>query len=146
MQEILNPNEDDVILRAHPATEIHREVIYCPVSDQVPFYDDPTWGMYDGDGNIIKSAAHRRGYDNQMLGQSEHRDISELKLQRAPPGRYMYGGLMYDHFGHFLLSTFSRFWLGRPYSLKSPYPHPPSWSTTSLTGRLPNGAIAPAIG
>ncbi len=112
MQEILNKNYDDVILRAYPTVETHREVVYIPIDDQISWGEDTRWGMYDRDGNLVQSAAYYRGPGKKLLGQSEHQDISDLKFERAPPGKYIYGGLMIDHFGHFLFSAFSRFWLG----------------------------------
>jgi capsular polysaccharide biosynthesis protein len=105
------PYSSDISLRhATPAIELHRNSIYVPVSDSIAWEHDQRWGLYDEDGYLIRAAAYLR--DGCLVGQSDYQSLDGLDLDEAPPGNYLYGGNMIAHFGHFLLSTLSRYWMG----------------------------------
>lgn len=94
-----------------PVVEEHRNALYMPVNDHIVWEQDSTWGLYDCDGRLIDAAAYYRG-KGTLIGQSFTQDLSLIRFESAPPGDYIYGGNMIAHFGHFMLSCISRFWLG----------------------------------
>lgn len=71
--------------------------------------NDPLWGVYRSDGSLIEVGAYKRGPGRQLLGQSEQ--LSEKFNYRYIDGSGIYCGFGNYHFGHYLLSTLSRFWL-----------------------------------
>ncbi len=85
--------------------------------DDLRWEDDQSWGLYDAEGRLIEAAAYLR--DGRLVGQSWSVDLETLAVTDAPPGPYLYGGNMIDHFGHFLISTLSRYWLGVEEDLSS---------------------------
>lgn len=102
-----NPIRGDVI-PADPAIEVHEDVLYNPVHDHL-WHDDPLWGTYGPSGHRIDAAAYYRGA-GQAVGQSPWVDRSAIPAPDAPDETYIYGGILIEHFGHFLLSSLSRFW------------------------------------
>lgn len=78
--------------------------------------NDPLWGVYRSDGKLIEAAAHKRGPGRLLLGQS---DTLGTNAEFNPiDGIGIYGGLTIPHFGHYLLSTLSRYWV----DLRADYP------------------------
>lgn len=102
--------------QAAPAIEIHHDVTYMPVQGHVPWDQDPTWGIYNDDGELVEAAAYRRG--PFLVGQSERQDLSHIQAETAPAGNYLYGGVVIFHYGHFLVSTLCRFWMATKADLK----------------------------
>ncbi len=78
--------------------------------------NDPLWGVYRSDGRLIEAAAHKRGPGRMLLGQSETL-MASAEFHKVD-GTGIYGGLTSPHFGHYLLSTLSRYWI----DLRSDYP------------------------
>ncbi|MEM9210829.1 MAG: glycosyltransferase 61 family protein [Pseudomonadota bacterium] len=64
-----------------------------------------TCGVYDQDGVFQHHAALWRG-GVSLTTPSEVLPLSEAHL----PGRWMWGGVLLNHFGHFLTEATSRFW------------------------------------
>ena len=104
--------------RSQPAVEIRYGAVYMPTTDVVMWELDPTWGLYDEDGILIDAAAYYRGAGKNLVGQSERIAVPKGDLEVAPPERYIYGGNLIFHFGHFLLSSLSRFWIGTRLNLR----------------------------
>lgn len=102
-----------------PICEIHRNAIYLPMADGVPWEGNPNWGMYDVDGRLIEAAAYYRGVGKNLIGQAENHSLDGIPLEYLPYGRYLYGGNLITHYGHFLLSTLSRYWMGLDSDLSS---------------------------
>ncbi|GJD79210.1 glycosyltransferase family 61 protein [Methylobacterium gregans] len=89
-----------------PRVEAYFDAYLVPA---VGFPDnDPLWGVYRSDGKLIEAAAHKRGPGRLLLGQSETLGTSTEFHTVDGPG--IYGGLTIPHFGHYLLSTLSRYW------------------------------------
>jgi len=104
------PNTVQGELRAaDPAIEVHEDVLYNPVQDHL-WHDDPMWGTYGPSGHLIDAAAYYRGPGKVTVGQSPWVDRSAFPAVDAPDETYIYGGTLIEHFGHFLLSSLSRFW------------------------------------
>ncbi len=108
-----------VIYNDQPAVTIERNVVYMPVSNKSRIDLDKKWGLYDENGNLIPGAAHKRGPGHVLFGQTERQDLSDVKKEDAPSGHYIYGGVAVVHYGHFLLSTLSRFWVDSRIPLKN---------------------------
>lgn len=115
----LTYSNEFAILRCSPCMETHYDVVYMPVRDRIAWEQDPTWGIYDLDGRLIDAAAYYRGVGKNLVGQSSHQDLNDVDVEDAPPGRYLYGGNIISHYGHFLLSTLSRLWIGMNADLSS---------------------------
>ncbi len=110
--------EHEVELRTvTPVVETHFNALYMPVHDLKPWEHDKTWGLYAEDGSLIEAAAYYRGPGKRLIGQSPRQDLSGIDFESAPRGRYLYGGNIIAHFGHYLLNPFSRFWIGTRYDL-----------------------------
>lgn len=105
---------DQTILSGKPRTEGYQNAHLIPLHD---FPDrDPRWGAYDSDGKLIEQAAYKRGPGRQLLGQSQRMEDG-LEFHHVE-GFGVYGGLNLPYYGHYLLSTLSRYW----YDLKNSYP------------------------
>jgi capsular polysaccharide biosynthesis protein len=100
-----------------PVVETHFNAVYMPVHDLKRWEHDPSWGLYADDGTLIEAAAYYRGPGKTLIGQSPHQDLRGVDLEPAPRGRYLYGGSIIAHFGHYLLNSFSRYWIGTKYDL-----------------------------
>lgn len=104
------PNPDKgVVLDTQPGIEIHEDVLYGPITDH-GWHNDPLWGIYDRSGRLIDAAAYYRGPGKNTVGQSAHIDRTTLQADDAPDETYLYGGVIIQHFGHFLLTSISRYW------------------------------------
>jgi len=68
------------------------------------------WGLYDASGNLIDAAAYYRGPGKSLVGQSKTVDLSQIQADDAPEDLYVYGGVLVEHFGHFITSSLSRYW------------------------------------
>jgi hypothetical protein len=68
--------------------------------------------LYDADCNLIDAATYYRGVGKNLVGQRRKIDDMPRDIEIAPPGRYLYGGNLIGHYGHFLISSLSRYWLG----------------------------------
>jgi capsular polysaccharide biosynthesis protein len=99
--------------------------------DQVtllPCLPDPRWpnafsfGAFGRDGAAIPAFAHPWCEDRQPDGAVPRK-----------PGRFIYGGLLMDHFGHFILEAMARLWFIRAHpelpvlwhDIALPIPHTP---------------------
>ncbi len=78
---------------------------------QMLFDDDLNYGIYDANGYRIVEAAYRRGPGPTYVGSSERSIYNPADFPWAPDENYIYGGIAYFHYGHFLLATFSRYWV-----------------------------------
>ena len=63
-------------------------------------------GVYGGAGLPIKAAHCWHSSRNSAFRRFERL----RKPERVLPGRWLYGGILYDHFGHALTETLSRLW------------------------------------
>ena len=68
--------------------------------------------IYDADARLIPDSAFMRGVPKlHLLGAVEKLDMVPRRVsERLPPARYFWIGVFHAHFGHFLVSTLSRFW------------------------------------
>jgi hypothetical protein len=105
---------DDPALRvgkADPVIEEHRNVPYVPFRSW-ELDRDPYWGLYDADGRLIEAASYRRGPLRRLVGQSPDVAIPAAEIESAPDEHYVIAGPLLFHYGHFLLTSFSRLWPG----------------------------------
>jgi hypothetical protein len=89
------------------------------MSDKITWELDKGWGLYDEDRNLIDGAAYYRGPGKNLIGQKIKAEDIKSHIEIAPPDRYLYGGNIIPHYGHFLISSLSRYWLGLFKDLKS---------------------------
>ncbi|MCH4091447.1 glycosyltransferase 61 family protein [Acetobacter sp.] len=97
---------ETVILESEPALFDLCDVVYVPEQDP----NSPS-GIFDPSRKRIFQASYFRGPRIEDVAPSltmgyRYDDIKEY----APDDVYIYCGSIHPHFGHFLLSTFSRFW------------------------------------
>jgi hypothetical protein len=93
-------------MESDPAVQYLRDVVYLPYGCKYG-----SAGLYDYQRKLITSSVYSRGPDVNPtfpgLGmQISYNDV----LEYAPEEIYVYIGAMHQHYGHFLLSTLSRFW------------------------------------
>lgn len=90
-----------------PDIEEHRDVVFVPNTAET----GRAWGVFDAAGGLVPAAGFYQGA-NHALAMQETRsnlDLSQV-TEEAPDDVYWYCGCMHGHYGHFLLSTLSRFW------------------------------------
>lgn len=75
-------------------------------------------GLYDADRRFTDLARHRRIGD-----EVHHADLDLERLSQDPSkvveGTSLYGGVYFDHFGHFLVESLGRLWCARTHDLQS---------------------------
>lgn len=64
-------------------------------------------GLFDQNGDHIESAACNRWGDDNLTVKPDFDLTEEIE---SVPGRWLYGGMLYGHFGHFLCESTGRFW------------------------------------
>lgn len=105
---------EQTILSGSPRVEGYQNAQLVPLTG---FPDhDPLWGAYDANGSLIELAAYKRGPGRQLLGQSE--TLNALHEFHYVDALGIYGGLNLPYYGHYLLSTLSRYW----YDTKKSHP------------------------
>ena len=96
----------EVILDGEPSTLKLREAIYVPRNGS-----NLPWGIFDHGGRFVGLAGSFRGPGHQAHLTSPIMPLRHDRIaDRAPDARYIYGGPLHGHYGHFLLSTLSRYW------------------------------------
>jgi capsular polysaccharide biosynthesis protein len=99
------------IISATPAVEEHWGVLYMPFTSNIYFDRDPSWGVYDHQGDLIEAAALFRGPEKKLIGQDWRSNAHAV--EEAPDDVYIYGGPIIPHFGHFLTASLARLWYFR---------------------------------
>ncbi|MFE1601941.1 glycosyltransferase family 61 protein [Methylobacterium sp. ID0610] len=93
------------IIEADPLTITASDIFY------LPYAHGQAWGLFEQDGRIIEAAVDFRDVSKETHGQLL---LSPLRIDQiddhAPPRRYVYGGHVNLHFGHFIINTLPRFW------------------------------------
>jgi hypothetical protein len=83
-----------------------RHVIYTPFGQP-----DAQWGLYDHGRKLVSQAAFWQGGPPHTPSQASITRLSFRDVRaEAPDQSYIYGGVIHEHYGHFLLSTYSRYW------------------------------------
>lgn len=96
--------------RGDPEIEEVRDVFCVPPSAA----HQRDWGIFNADRSLVPSTGFYRGRGGgQMLPMQENFTTADLGSvgEEAPDDVYIYGGKLHPHYGHFLLSTLSRFWM-----------------------------------
>ena len=94
------------MLESEPATHVFSDVIYVPTGDPVS-----RAGLFDHGRKLIVQSAHFFGANPLATPQRLGTEYSlDTVPDTAPDELYLYGGILHDHFGHFLLSSLSRYW------------------------------------
>ena len=96
------------IVDSDPVTEVYRNTIYRPLRSHLFLDKDPDRGIYHTGGPIVAAAAYCRFPSRILVGQSEA--IPPEPCETAPPGRYVYGGPVIMHYGHFITAALPRLW------------------------------------
>ncbi len=97
---------EETLVEQDPAILSLPDVIYVPVN-----YAKSQWGIYDHGGRLVPSCCYFRGPHSGAMGHElmmplRHGDV----VAHAPERLYVYGGFIHGHYGHFILSTLSRYW------------------------------------
>jgi capsular polysaccharide biosynthesis protein len=83
-----------------------RFIPYAPEAKrraQVPF------GLYDQAGQTVEQAQCWRS-PTAAASVFPTQDASSTKIEKTQSGRWLFGGILYAHFGHFLCESTSRLW------------------------------------
>ena len=91
-----------------PGIEAHTDILYQPLTTSA-LDTDPQWGLYDGSGALLDAGAYYRGPGQAPVGQSLQRPWPAV-VAVADSTVLIYGGVIVDHFGHFLLTSLARLW------------------------------------
>lgn len=105
---IKNSSNPFSINKSYPIRETHKNIIYYPINDYIAWELDPDWGIYNLDGDLLDSAAYYRGPGKNLVGQQKKKEIDGFEYSNN--FKYLYGGNIIPHYGHFIISTMSRFW------------------------------------
>jgi len=97
------------IIDSDPAEDVYFDAVYNPFRSHL-WLDDPEWGVYHADGNLIDAAAYYRLPDKFMVGQSRHIAMQDRSIDHAPRADYVYGGPVILHYGHFITAALPRLW------------------------------------
>ncbi len=81
---------------------VHAEIAALPLRAQEVF----DGGVYDAEGRIVVSAIHLGGGRRHLPGLAPPSAAGALDL----PGTWLYGGVLHQHFGHFLTESLGRLW------------------------------------
>ena len=97
----------ETVIEQDPAILTLPEVVYIPINT----IGAGIGAIYDHGGRLIPASAYFRGYGsgalgNELIAPLRYGDVAA----RAPDELYIYGGFIHGHYGHFLLSTLSRYW------------------------------------
>lgn len=98
------------------ALEAHQDVLLVPWGTNEPKGARRAAGLFDAEGSYLEEAACQRyGEDPLTIEPEFDRNAPAEDL----PGRWLYGGMLYSHFGHFLCESTGRLWAldhaGRPF-------------------------------
>ena len=94
------------LLDSEPATFDFSDVIYVPADDPVS-----RSGLFDHGRKLILQSVSFRGANPLATPQRLGTEYAlEGVRDLAPDPLYLYGGVLHDQLGHFLLSSLSRFW------------------------------------
>lgn len=138
------------VLDVKPGITVLEDVVYRPLRDAA-VDQDLEWGIYDRQGRLARAAAYMRGPELHLVGQSPAVDAA---VPAASADTFIYGGVFFEHFGHFILSTLSRLWpfaepglrarLGSyPILFHAPF-EPPEWFAQPHIAELLGGLDLPA--
>lgn len=85
----------------------HRNTLMVPWGDNIPKASQRAGGLFASDGSYIPQSMCLRNADMPVTVEP----VFDLgSPEEHLPGRYLYGGLLYAHFGHFLCESTARLW------------------------------------
>ncbi len=91
-----------------PVIETHTDVLYWPIEPASSIDEDRCWGLYGHDSALVDAGAYYRGPGQTLVGQAER--MAWPDRVAVAEGPMLYGGVVIEHFGHFLLSSIARLW------------------------------------
>ncbi len=91
-----------------PVIETYTDTLYWPIDPALSVDEDRRWGLYGRDGALIGAGAYYRGPGQTLVGQGMYQAWPEAVA--TADGPMLYGGVIIEHFGHFLLSSTARLW------------------------------------
>ena len=96
----------ELVVEQDPAILTLPEVLYFPIEES-----GLNWGIFDHGGRLVSPCAYFTGPDQAVDTRRFLAPIRYTEVEgRAPDDVYIYGGSVFHHYGHFLLSTFCRYW------------------------------------
>lgn len=97
------------IIDSDPASISGRNLTYVPIRTDVLIDEDHEWGVYREGGSLVAEAAYMRLPAKYLVGQTLHANLP-WEPDAAAGGRYVYGGPMILHYGHFITACLPRLW------------------------------------
>lgn len=91
-------------------TVLIQNAIYMPASTQVYLDNDPLWGIYTENGDLVAQSAYERQPHRELVGQSRRLDLAGVNIVDGPFEEMVYAGPLISHYGHFLLASLARLW------------------------------------
>jgi len=88
--------------------EVFRDVVLVPWGENPPGGARRAAGMFDADGSFL-TEGHCWRYPADPITVAPVPPVAEERVERLE-GRWLFGGLFYGHFGHFLVETTTRLW------------------------------------
>jgi acetyltransferase-like isoleucine patch superfamily enzyme/capsular polysaccharide biosynthesis protein len=75
----------------------------------LPLNSDKEWGIFNSGGAAIAGSIDYHG-PNHSLRQATEVDVHRFDQSHVDQRRFLYGGVVNPHFGHFLVNTLPRLW------------------------------------
>jgi hypothetical protein len=88
--------------------EVFRDVVLIPWGENPPGGAKRAAGMFDADGRFLPEG-HCWRYPAGPITVAPVPPVADGRVERLE-GRWLFGGLFYGHFGHFLVETTTRLW------------------------------------
>ena len=97
------------LVESPPAILTLHDVIYVPLH-----HPGSQPGIFDHGQKLVLQSWYFRGARSLATGRDLSTPYTPSMVETAPDDCYIYGGWLHDHFGHFLLSSLSRYWSTLP--------------------------------
>lgn len=121
---------DCKIFDGNPAVETHRSVYY------LPWLQGGAWGVFDRSDQPLMASIDLAGEENRTIAQPLNSYMRYREMGgKAPDNRYIYGGRLTNHYGHFLIESLARYWHVGEVSLRARS----RWSTSARPKILVHG-------
>lgn len=93
-----------LVLDGDPDVLTFHNAVYSPFG-----LEGSTWGLFDHSRKLITQGGF---WQNSVLPSQSSLNVQSYGSvqEEAPDASYVYVGIFHEHYGHFLLSTFCRYW------------------------------------
>jgi hypothetical protein len=103
-------NSQIVALEGPPRVDVFEDCLFIPMNYGYP-EDKKAWGVFGRDRRLLPGTGYARGPGPDLVLQRESTALDPTQVTDwAEDSCYVYGGMVQDHYGHFLTGAFARFW------------------------------------